>query len=113
MRSSRAAGLTSPSHERGHRRVTGNGLGSVAVQPRAAIPAAGRCLRPRYPAHRAPQVACPLLQQGGTALKHHQIRQRDMRPHLDRLPGPLGQQPGGDQPLARLMKSIVVTLRLA
>ena len=31
----------------------------------------------------------------------HQVRQRDVRPRLHRLPGPLGQQPGRDQPAMR------------
>ena len=36
-----------------------------------------------------------------------------MGPDLDRLPGPLGQQPGRDQPPHRVLESIVVPLRVA
>ena len=101
-----------PGHDRGHRRITGHRRRGVAVQPRPAVTAARRGLRPaRRP--RGADPAGPLLLQRGAAVQHHQVRQRDMRPGLDRLPGPLRQQPRGDQPLQRLVQRIVVPLGLA
>jgi hypothetical protein len=85
-------------HVRGHGRVAGHRGGGVAVQPRAAVAAARRRLGPvRRPldAH----AGRPLLKQRGTALKQQQVRQGDVHPSFHRVPGPLRQQPGGDQPL--------------
>ena len=57
-----------------------------------------------------PQSRGPLLQERGTALDQHQVRQRDMRPHLHRLPGAFRQQPGGQQPPHGFLESVVVPL---
>ena len=54
----------------------------------------------------------PLLLQGRAAVQPEQVRQRDMRPHLDRLPGPLRQQARSDQAAQRLQQRVVVPLRL-
>ena len=56
--------------------------------------------------------AGPLPLQGGAAVELEQVGQGDVRPHLDRLPGPLGQQPGRDQPAHRLLEGVVVALLL-
>ena len=60
----------------------------------------------------AADPAGPLLQQRRTALQHHQVRQRDMRPDLDRLPGPLGQQVRRHEPPHGLLQAIVAPLGL-
>ena len=52
----------------------------------------------------------PLLKQRGAAVEQEEVGEGDVRPGLDRLPGPLGQQPGGDQPLHGLVQRIVVPL---
>ena len=52
----------------------------------------------------------PLLLQRRAAVQPEQVRQRDVRPDLDRLPGPLRQQAGRDQPAHRLLQRIVVPL---
>jgi len=48
-----------------------------------------------------------------TAVEHHQVRQRDVHPRLHRLPGPLRQQPGRQEPLHGLLQPVVEPLRLA
>ena len=45
-----------------------------------------------------PDLLGPLLLQGGVAVEQEQVGQGDVRPGLDRLPGPLRQQPGRGQP---------------
>ena len=44
-----------------------------------------------------PDLGGPLFLQGGAAVQPEQVRQRDVRPDLDRLPGPLRHQVRGDQ----------------
>ena len=48
----------------------------------------------RCAAHRGPDLRGPLLLERRAALQPEQVGQRDVRPGLDRLPGPLRQQVG-------------------
>ena len=100
-----------PGDQRGHRRVARDRLGGVAVEPGAALAAGlGRERPPRRPP--VPDLRGPLLLQRGVAVEQQQVGQRDMHPRLDRLPGPLRQQPAGDQPPHRLGQRVVVPLVL-
>ncbi len=54
----------------------------------------------------------PLLLQGRAAVQPEQVRQGDVRPDLDRLPGPLRQQARRDQAAHRLLESVVIPLLL-
>ena len=99
-------------HDRGHRRVAGHRGGGVAVQPRPAVPAARRRGGP-VPGPLRADPGGPLLQQRRAAVQRQQVRQRDVHPGLDRLPGPLRQQARGDQPPHRLLQRVVVPLRVA
>ena len=99
-------------HERGHRRVTGHRPGRVPVQPRPAHTAARRGPGPVPRPPRA-DPAGPLRLQRRAPLQHHQVRQRDVHPRLDRLAGPLRQQTRGHEPLHRVLKRIMAPLRLA
>ena len=67
--------------------------------------AAARCA-----AHRGPDLRGPLLLQGRAAVQREQVGQGDVRPDLDRLPGPLGQQARRDQPPHGLLERVVVPL---
>ena len=60
-----------------------------------------------------PDPRRPLLQQRRAAVQDHQVRQGDMHHRLDRLPGPLRQQPRGHQPPHRLGQRVMAALRLA
>ena len=98
-------------HDRGHRGVARDRRGGVAVQPRAVVRAglggvraAGGPPRPHPPG--------PFLLQGGVGVEQEQVGQRDVRPGLDRLPGPLRQQAAGGQPAHRLRQRVVVPLAL-
>ena len=90
------AGVDVAGDERDHRRVTRDGLGGVAVQPGPAAPAAARGGAGAVPGPLRPDPRRPLLQQRRAALQDHQVREGDVHHGLDRLPGPLRQQPGGD-----------------
>ena len=52
----------------------------------------------------------PLLLQRRAAVQPEQVGQGDMRPDLDRLPGPLRQQPGRGQAAHRLLQPVVIPL---
>jgi hypothetical protein len=82
-------------HDRGHGRVAGDRLGSVAVQPGPAVTAGfGRGRAVRGPGRA--DLRGPLLLHRRTSVQPEQVRQRYVRPHLHRLPGPLGEQSAGD-----------------
>ena len=89
-------GVHLPGHDRGHRRVARDARGSVPVQPRPAIAPAFRCGGTARGPGRA-DLRGPLLLQRRAAIQPEQVRQRDVRPDLDRLTGPPGQQPGRGQ----------------
>ena len=92
-------------HDRRHRRVARDRRGGVPVQPRpvgraglGGVRAAGGPPRP--------DPLRPFLLQRGVAVEQDQVGQGDVRPGLDRLPGPLRQQPaprsaGASPPPAR------------
>ena len=84
-------GVDVPGDDRGHSRVTRDRFGGVPVQPRPAIAAALGRLGPAGRPGGA-DLRGPLLLQGRAALEPEQVGQRHVRPGLDRLPGPLGQQ---------------------
>ena len=67
--------------------------------------AAARCA-----AHGGADLRGPLLLQRGAAVQPEQVRQRDVRPDLDRLTGPLRQQARRDQAAHRLLQRVVVPL---
>ena len=98
-------------HDRGHRGVAGDRRGGVPVQPGAVgraglggVRAAGGPPRPH--------LLRPFVLQGGVAVEQHQVGQGDVRPGLDRLPGPLRQQARRGQPPHRLGQRVVVPLPL-
>ena len=97
--------------DRGHRGVAGDRLGRVAVQPGAGVPAAFGRGRP-VPGPPRPHLRRPFLLQRGAAVQPEQVRQGDVRPHLHRLPGPFGEQPGRGQPAHGLLQRVVVPLLL-
>ena len=98
-------------HDRGHRRVTRDRRGGVAVQPRPVGRAGlGRGRAAGGPPR--PDPLGPLLLQGGVGVEQEQVGQGDVRPGLDRLPGPLRQQPGRGQSAHRLGQRVVVPLPL-
>ena len=97
--------------DRGHRRVAGDRRGGVPVQPRAVGRAGlGGVRAARGPPR--PDLPGPLVLQGGVAVEQHQVGQGDVRPGLDRLPGPLRQQVRRGQPAHRLGQRVVVPLPL-
>ena len=108
-RSSSAAALTSP--------VTTGAIAASQAIASAASPsshappspppseAAARCA-----AHCGADLRGPLLLQGGAAVQPEQVGQRDVRPDLDRLTGPLRQQVRRDQAAHRLLQRVVVPL---
>ncbi len=55
----------------------------------------------------------PLLLQRRVGVQHQQVRQRDVHPGLDRLPGPLRQQAPGEEAAHRLVHRVVVALGVA
>ena len=59
-----------------------------------------------------PDLLRPLLLQRRVAVEQEQVGQGDMRPGLDRLPGPLRQQAAGGQRPHRLGQRVVVPLPL-
>ena len=97
--------------DRGHGRVTGDRLGGIAVQPRPAVPAALGGFG-AVPGPGGADLGGPFLLQGGAAVQPQQVGQGHVRPHLDRLPGPLGQQARRDQAPHRLLQRVVIPLRL-
>ena len=94
-----------------HRGVAGDRRGGVPVQPgpvaRAGLGGVRAAGGPP-----GPDLLRPLLLQGGVAVEQHQVGEGDVRPGLDRLPGPLRQQPGRGQPAHRLGQRVVVPLAL-
>ena len=73
------------------------GRGGVPVQPGAVVRAGlGGVRAARGPPR--PHLLGPLVLQGGVGVEQQQVGQGDVRPGLDRLPGPLRQQPAGGQP---------------
>jgi hypothetical protein len=84
--------------DRGDRGVAGQGAGGVAVQPGTAVAtdAVGGLGAAGGPAD--PHLGDPLGCQHRPVVQGAQLGQRDVRPHLDRLPGPLGEQAAGGQP---------------
>jgi len=99
-------------HDRGDRRVAGDPLGGLPVQPRALQPgplAGGGAVR----GPPGPQFGGPLLLQGRAAVEAEQVGQGDVRPYFDRLPAALGDHADGDQPLHGFLQGVVVTLLLA
>ena len=49
------------------------------------------------------QAVRPFLLECGAAVEQEKVRQGHVHPGLDRLAGPLRQQPRGHQPLQRLV----------
>ena len=96
-------------HDRGHRRVAGDGPGGVAVQPGPAVAAGLGRERPAG-GPPLPDLRGPLVLQRRVGVEQQQVGQRDVHPRLHRLPGPLRQQPGRQQPLHRLGQRVVVPL---
>ena len=90
------AGVDVAGDDRGDDRVARHGPGGRAVQPGAAVPAA---LGGSGPAGGPPggHLPDPLPGQHRPVIHRPQLGQRHVGPDLDRLPGPLGQQPGGHQ----------------
>jgi hypothetical protein len=92
-------------HDGSHGRVAGDRLGGVAIQPGTAVPTAfGR--GGAVPGPPGTHMRRPLLLQRRAAVQPKQVGQRDMRPHFHRLPGPLGQDTGGDQPTHALVQKL-------
>ena len=91
-------------------RVAGRGAGLVSRQPRAAVPGGhrrgGAAGSPPRPVRPDPGV---LQRRAGIQLA--QLGEGDVDQGLDRLPGPAGQQAGGQQPAHRLLQRVMVTLR--
>ena len=92
------AGVDVAGDDRGDRGVAGQGAGGVAVQPGAAVAAGpvggfGAAGRPADP-----HLGDPLGLQHRPVIQSAQLGQRDVRPHLDRLPGAFGEQAAGGQP---------------
>ena len=96
IRSSSASTWTSPVTTGA---IAASQVTAAAASPSSQAPPSCRS-RKRPPARRptGPDPRDPLVLQRGAAVEHHQVGQRDVRPRFDRLPGPLGQQPGRDQP---------------
>ena len=111
-RSSSAPGSTSPvtngTIAASHATASAASPSSQAPPPPAAGGGAGAVPGPLRPDPRR-----PLLQQRRAALQPHQVGQGDVHHGLNRLPGPLRQQPGADQPPHRLLQSVMAALRLA
>ena len=110
-RSSRASTLTSP--------VT---IGAIAASQAIASAASPSSQAPsfapvseacaRCAAHRARTCAVHCSCSAELPSQPEQVRQRDVHPDLDRLPGPLRQQVRGGQPAHRLGQRVVVPLLL-
>ena len=110
-RSSSAPGSTSPvtngTIAASHATASAASPSSHAPPPPPPAEARARC-----PAHcartrRSTPAAAP------SCLQPHQVGQGDVHHGLNRLPGPLRQQPGGDQPPHRLLQRVMAALRLA
>ena len=71
--------------------------GRVAVQPGPAVLAAPEAAA-WCPAHRARTCVVHSSCSAEPPSSRSRSARRDMRPHLHRLPGPLGQHPAGDEP---------------
>ena len=96
-------------HHRGDRRVTREPLRGIPVEPGGAV-AAGHRRRRAVPGPLAADPLDPLLLQLGVSVQDHQVGQGDVGPDPGGLPGPLGEQPGADQPVHRLFQRVVVPL---
>ena len=86
-------------HDGGHRRVAGDAPRRRRRPARPRRRCRSRTAAARCAAHRARTCAVHCSCSGGAAVQAEQVGQGDVRPHLDRLPGPLRQQvTGRDQP---------------